>query len=208
MFQAEAADGLDGDADGFHDFAELVERAGHALTAGGNAAALIVADVVDDVVAAEIFEAPRPVDHVLAGHVVAHDFDAEIAAGLDDAFDGFIMRAGHDDDVSGTGFSHHFGFEIAAVHGFEVGDDGNAGEVLTQRANAVETFGKDERSAGFQPVHAGAQGGGGGGEGFVDVCQVERDLNDGLHGMKIEREGNYTLPRKESQSARSMRRFI
>ena len=56
LLERQPADGLHGDAHRLHHFAELVERAGHALAAGGDAAALVVADVVDDEVAAEVFE--------------------------------------------------------------------------------------------------------------------------------------------------------
>ena len=33
------------------------------------------------------------------------------------------MRAGHDDDVRRAGLGHHLGFEVAAVHRLQVGDD-------------------------------------------------------------------------------------
>ena len=60
---------------------------------------LVVADVVDDVVAAQVLEPLRAVDHVGADHVVAHHLDAEIAAGLDDAPNRFLVGPRHDHDV-------------------------------------------------------------------------------------------------------------
>ena len=182
LFEGEPADGLDGDGDGGNDLAELVEGAGHAVACGGDAAAFVVADVVDDEVAAEVLEFAGSGDHVWAGHVVAHDLDAEVAAGFDDAFDGFGVGAGHDDDVGGTGFGHHFCFEVATVHGFEVCDDGDAWEGVAEGADPVEPFGEEEGSTGFEPIDAGAEGHAGGFEGFVDAGEVEGDLDDGLHG--------------------------
>ena len=46
------------------------------LPRGGDAAALVVADVVDDEVAAEVFQVLRAGDHVGAGEVVAHHLHA------------------------------------------------------------------------------------------------------------------------------------
>ena len=109
---------MDGNGDGLDDFAKFVERIGHALSSGGDAASFVVADVMDDVVAAEVFELFGAVDHVGAAEVVAHDFDSVVLSGPHDAFDRFLVCACHDDDVSGAGFGHHFGFEIAAVHCF------------------------------------------------------------------------------------------
>lgn len=141
LFEAESADGLNGDGDRVDDLAELIEWAGHALTSGGDAAAFIIADVMDDVVAAKVFEEFSTDDHVLADHVIAHDLAAEVSSGFDDTSDGFGVGTGHDDDVGSAGFGHHFGFEIATVHGFEVGYDGNLGEGLAKSTDAVETFG-------------------------------------------------------------------
>ncbi len=152
------------------------------MAGGGDAAAFVVADVVDDEVAAEVFEFAGGGDHVGAGHVIAHDLDAEVAAGLDDAFDGFGVGACHDDDVGGTGFGHHFCFEVATVHGFEVGDDGDAREGIAEGADPVEAFGEEEGCACFEPVDPGAEGHAGGFEGFVDAGEVEGDLDDGIHG--------------------------
>lgn len=182
LLQGEAADGLYGDFDGVDDLAELVEGAGHAMAGGGDSAAFVVANVVDDVVAAKVFEPFGTGDHVLADHVVAHDLAAEVGAGFDDALDRFGMGAGHDDDVGGAGFGHHFGFEVATVHGLQIGDDGDLGEGLAQGADTVEAFGEDEGCASFEPIDTGAEGEGGGFEGFVDVGEVEGDLDDGFHG--------------------------
>ncbi len=43
----------------------------------------IVADMVNNIVAAELLETPRALDRIRHGHVVAHDLRAEIAASLD-----------------------------------------------------------------------------------------------------------------------------
>ncbi len=45
----------------------------------------------------------------------------------------------------------------------------------------MQAFGEDERRAGLQPVHSSAHRQGGGFERFVDVGEVEGDLNDGFH---------------------------
>lgn len=182
LFESKAADGLYGDFDGVDDFPELIQGAGHAMAGGGDSATLIIANVVDDVVAAEVFEPFGTGDHVLADHVVAHDLAAEVGAGFDDALDRFGMGAGHDDDMGSAGFGHHFSFEVATVHGLQIGDDRDLGKSRAQGADAVEAFGEDERGASFEPINAGAEGEGGGFEGFVDVGEVEGDLDDGFHG--------------------------
>jgi hypothetical protein len=56
LFQTEATDGLDWDFDGIAYFTELIQRARHALASGGNAATLIVTNVVNHIVAAEVFQ--------------------------------------------------------------------------------------------------------------------------------------------------------
>jgi len=43
LIETESADGLHRDFDGVHHFAKLIQRAGHALASGANAAAFIVA---------------------------------------------------------------------------------------------------------------------------------------------------------------------
>ncbi len=116
LFEAESADCLNGDFHGIRHFAELIERAGHPVPGGGDAAALIVADVVDHIVTAEVFEKPRSLDHVGADHIVAHHFASKIGTGLDDTLDRLGMGSGHDNNVGGTSLCHHFGFEISAVH--------------------------------------------------------------------------------------------
>jgi len=49
---------------------------------------------MDDVVAAEVFEELRAVDHALADHVVAHDLATEVGTGLDHALDRLGMERG------------------------------------------------------------------------------------------------------------------
>jgi AraC-like DNA-binding protein len=97
------------------------------------------------------------------------------------------VGAGHHDDVGGAGFGHHLGLEVAAVHGLKIGDDGRVRKGGAEGADAVESLGEDERGAGLEPVDAGPQGEGGGLEGFVDVGEVEGDLNDGFHGRALQR---------------------
>lgn len=181
LFEGESPNGLHWDGDGFDNFAELIERVGHALTGGGDAASFVVADVVDDVVAAEIFEEFCSCDHVGAAEVVAHDFDSVVYSGLDDTLDCFFMRARHDDDVRGSAFGHHLGFEVAAIHCLQVGDDRSVGKGLPEFANAMKSFGEDERSASLKPIDASAHREGGCFKGFVDVSEIERDLNNWPH---------------------------
>ena len=151
------------------------------MAGGGDASSFVVADVVDDVVAAEVLEPLSPGDHVLADHVVAHHFAAEIGSGLDDALDRLGVGTGHDDDVGRAGLGHHLGFEVTAVHRLEIGDDGGVWKSGAESADAVESLGEDERGAGLEPVDSGAHREGGGFEGFVDIGEIEGNLDDGFH---------------------------
>ena len=95
--------------------------------------------------------------------------------------------------LGGAGLGHHLGFEVTAVHGFEIGDNRRVRKSFAQRADAVEAFGEDQRGARFEPVDPGAEGECGGVEGFIDGGEVEGNLNDGSHGMKVgfrELQGN------------------
>ena len=44
-------------------------------------------------------------DAIVGREVVAHDLDAEVAAGVDDAADRRLVRAAHDDDVVAPAFA-------------------------------------------------------------------------------------------------------
>ena len=149
LFEGEATDGLDGYVDCLNDFAELVHRAGHAETAGGDTAAFIVADMVDDEIAAQVFAELGAGDHVGAAEVIAHDLDAMVTAGLHDYLKGFFVGTGHHHHVGGASLRHHFCFKVAAIHRFQVGHDRDVREGLTQGADAVETLGQDERGSCF-----------------------------------------------------------
>jgi len=41
-----------------------------------------------------------------------------------------LVCPGHHHDVRGSGFGHQLGLKVAAVHGLQVGHDGDAGEAL------------------------------------------------------------------------------
>ena len=98
-----------------------------------------------------------------------------------DALDGLRMSAGHDDDVRRSRLCHHFGLQVAAIHGLEVSDDGCVREGFAQGAHSMETFRQNQWRARLQPIDSSAHGQRGGFEGFIDVGEVERDLDDGFH---------------------------
>ena len=145
--------------------------------------------MVDDVVATERLEAACVVDLVGAAQVVAHDLDVLVAGRLDDALDGFLVGARHHHHVRRAGPGHHLGFQVAAIHGLEIGYDRRAGEALAKGAHAVEPFGEDQRRAGFQPIDSGAERSLCCDDGFVDVCEVEGDLDDGSHSLNDNARG-------------------
>ena len=150
----------------------------------GDTAAFIIANVVNDEVAAQILKPSRAGDHVVASQVVAHHFDAEVAAGLHNAADRFLVGPGHHHDMRGASLGHQLGFQVAAVHGFQVGHDGRLRKPLSQGANAVHAFGDNQRRTGLQPVDASAQCHLGSGNGFLNRDNIQRDLNDRMHMMK------------------------
>ena len=94
-------------------------------------------------------------------------FTPKSLAGLDHAADRFLVGPGHDHDVRRAGLGHHLGFEIAAVHRLQIGDDRRVGKSLAQGPHAVHALGDDQRRAGFQPIDAGPHGQLGGLQGFV-----------------------------------------
>jgi hypothetical protein len=147
LLEAEPSNSLHRHFHRFHDFAELIQRAGHAMSGGSNAATLVVPDMVDNVIAAEIFQKFGARDHVGTDHVVAHYLAAEIRAGFYHALDRLRMRPRHHDHMRGSRLGHHLGFEIATIHCLEISDNGHGGKRFAQGAHAVQTLGKDERGA-------------------------------------------------------------
>lgn len=151
------------------------------MSSGGNAPAFVVADMVDHIVAAQVLQKLGTLHHVGADHVVPHYLAAEIGTGLDHALDGFGMCPRHDDHMRCSRLGHHFGLQVAAIHGLEIGDNRGVGEGLSQGADPMQSFRQDQGSARFQPVDSGAHGQRGGFKSFVNVGEVERDLNNGFH---------------------------
>ena len=88
------------------------------------------------------------------------------------------MRAPHHHDEVRARLGHHLGFEISAIHRFEVGDDRMIRETRAQSFDGVQPFGEEQRRAGFQPVDAGLDGDGGGLDRFVERGEIERELDD------------------------------
>jgi hypothetical protein len=127
----------------------LIERTGHSLASGRIPSSFVVTDVVDHEITAQVFEPLCPGDHVLADHLVSHHFATEIRTSFDHTASGFFMSSRHDNDVSRTGLGHHLGFQVAAIHGFEIGNDGRVREFSPQRADAVKSLGKNQRRARF-----------------------------------------------------------
>ena len=74
----------------------------------------------------------RAGDTVVGREIVAHHLDPEVPSGVDDAPDGRLVRAPHDDDEVRAGLGHHLGLEIAAVHRLQVGDDRMLGKPRAQ----------------------------------------------------------------------------
>ena len=163
---------MDGDIDSLDDFAELIHRAGHAESASSDAPAFVVADVVDDEIAAQVFAELGAGDHVGAAEVITHDLDAMVASGLHNDLQGFFVGAGHHHHVGGAGLGHHLRLKVAAVHRLKVGHDWDVRESLTQGADAVEAFGQNKRRACFEPIHARSHGHRRRFEGLVDIREV------------------------------------
>src|SRR5205085_10562411 len=86
-----------------------------------------------------------------------------------------------------AGLGHHFGLEISAVHGLEIGDDGRFWKALSKRPYAVHSFRNDQWRAGFKPVDAGVHRHLRSGECFGDVNDIQRDLDNRLHSRSIGR---------------------
>ncbi len=106
--------------------------------------------------------------------------DIEVASRVDHAADRRLVRASHDDDEVGACLRHHLRFEVASIHRLQIGNDWMLREASAQLFDRVEPFRKEQRRARFEPIHAGFNANGGGLNRFVDVDQVERELNDGV----------------------------
>jgi len=113
-------------------------------------------NVMNDVIAAEVFELFCTRDGIGHGHVVAHHFRAEIASGFHYQFDSFLMRLTHNYHHASASFGHHFGLEPTAVHGFQVGNDGYLRIAGAQLTNAAHPFGNDQGRADLKPIDSGA----------------------------------------------------
>jgi hypothetical protein len=83
------------------------------------------------------------------------------------------MSASHYNHVGGADFSHHLGFQVAAIHGFQVRNNRMTGKGFTQAFDRAKALGEEQRSAGFEPVDAGFDGYASGVEGFIEVDEVE-----------------------------------
>ena len=92
------------------------------------------------------------------------------------------MSTGHDNDVRRTSLGHHFGFEVAAIHRLEIGHDGCVRKGFSQGSHTMKTLGQNERCACLEPIHSGTHGECGRFESFVDIGEVEGNLDNGFHG--------------------------
>ncbi len=181
LLDRQPADGLHRNRHRAHDIVQLVERA-----EAGNHAPLVEPDVVHDDVHAQALQPAGVLDAIGRGHVVPHHLDAEVPPGIDHAPDRRLVGAAHDDDEVGPGLRHHLRFEIAAVHRFEIRDDGVIGKALSQAFDCVQPLGEQERRARLQPVHARRDADRGSLERFVERCQIQRELDDGkLQGLEV-----------------------
>jgi hypothetical protein len=175
LIDGQAANGLDRNRDGSDDAIQLVERAEPA-----DHPTLVEADVMDDDIHAEALEPLRALDPVVGAEIVSHHLDVEIAACVDDAADGGLVRAAHDDDEVGAGLRHHLRLEIAAVHRLQISNDGMVRKTGTQFLDGVEPFGQEQGRAGFKPVDSGLDADRGGLDRFVHVDEIQRELDDGV----------------------------
>lgn len=96
------------------------------------------------------------------------------------------MRLAHHHHVRGPGLRHHFGFEVPAVHGLEIGHD-RVREFAAQPAHRLQTFGQNQGRACFQPIHARAHRALRHVERFSEVGEVKRDLYDRMRFIHAQR---------------------
>jgi len=186
LFQGEASDGLNRYRYGIDDFAELVEGIWHSIAPGGDSPAFVISDMVDDEVATEILESSGRRHHIRSGQIISHDLDPEIPSRLDHTFDCLFVRAFHYHHMSGSCPGHHFGFEIAAVHRFQIRHNGDTGEALPESPHPAKSLGEDEGGSGFQPVDPGAQGNSRRFECFTEIGKIQGNLDDRFHGATRE----------------------
>src|SRR5882757_6990069 len=164
-----------------HDLSQLIERAGIWFSHRRETAAFIVADMVDDVIASQILQPFCGCDPVIGSEIVTHHFQTEILRGLHHRFNRLRMSTLHNHDMRSPRLCGHLGISPAAIHGFQVCHDGNAGKLCAQSTNTVHSFGNDEGSARLQPVDSGTDGDSCGFESFGDRGEVQRYLYDGFH---------------------------
>src|SRR5690606_5726818 len=91
-------------------FLQLIQRTGHPFTSSGDPAAFIIANMVDHIVTAQVFQPCCSRYHVLRAQIIPHDLDAKVAPCLNHTFYGFFMSASHHHHVGSTCLGHHFGF--------------------------------------------------------------------------------------------------
>ncbi len=154
LLDRQTANGLDGNSHSLHDLAQLIQRTGTRAAACDNPPTLIVPDVMDDKVAAEILKPLRGCHHVRSSKVVAHDLDAEILASFDDNFDRFGVGSFHHNHVSSPCLRHHLSLEPPTVHRLEISYDRNIGKSFAQSTYSIHALSDDQGRPDFQPVDA------------------------------------------------------
>ncbi len=87
---------------------------------------------------------------------------------------------------------HHLGFQVAAVHRLQVGDDRMVGEARPQCLDRTQPVREEQRRAGFQPVHSGCDADGRRVEGLVQRREVERELDNRV-GEIVQVHGESTI---------------
>src|SRR5699024_4079803 len=123
--------------------------------------------------------------------VMAHYEHVELRARLDDGVDRGVVGLSHHDYRVSTRISHHFGFEITAIHSFEVNDDRVIREFFAQRAHSVQALSEYERRPHFDPVHTGFDGDRGGCQRVSVRHQVQGNLHDWLGEVRTAQVGNF-----------------
>src|SRR5260221_5345431 len=128
LLETQSAYGLHRDIYGLDYFTKLIQGAGHSFARGGDAPAFVVSDMMHYKIAPQFFQPLCCRYHVRTAEVIAHDFDAKITAGPDNAFDGFFVRASHHHHMRGPCFGHHLRLQVTAVHRLEIGNYGYTGK--------------------------------------------------------------------------------
>ena len=158
LFGRKTANRLDGHLHRRDDFSQLIERTGIWVTHCGKAAAFIVADMVNDEIAAKILQPFCGCDPVFGSDIVTHDLHTQILCGVHHGLDGLWMSTLHDYDMGCARACCDLSLKPAAIHAFEIGHDGNAGKLSAQSTDAVHSFRNDEGSTCLQPVDSCTDG--------------------------------------------------